>query len=61
MNVAVKLDNQPFGFQMRLHEAADALGAHWAGEDVMLQGVSTDTRSLQAGQLFVALHKGVKR
>lgn len=56
MNVAVKLDNQPFGFQMRLHEAADALGAHWAGEDVMLQGVSTDTRSLQAGQLFVALH-----
>jgi len=56
MNVAIKLDNQPFGFQMRLHEAADALGAHWAGEDVMLQGISTDTRTLQAGQLFVALH-----
>ena len=56
MNVAVKLDNQPFGFQMRLHEAADALGAHWAGEDVMLQGVGTDTRTLQTGQLFVALH-----
>jgi UDP-N-acetylmuramoyl-tripeptide--D-alanyl-D-alanine ligase len=56
MNVALKLDNQPFGFQMRLHEAADALGAHWAGEDVMLQGVGTDTRTLQSGQLFVALH-----
>ncbi len=56
MNVAVKLDNQPFGFQMRLHEAADALGAHWAGEDVMLLGISTDTRTLQEGQLFVALH-----
>ncbi len=56
MNVAIKLDNQPFGFQMRLHEAAEALGARWAGEDVMLQGLSTDTRRLQAGQLFVALH-----
>lgn len=56
MNVAIKLDNQAFGFQMRLHEAAEALGARWAGEDVMLEGVSTDTRSLQAGQLFVALH-----
>ncbi len=56
MNVAVKLDNQAYGFQMRLHEAAELLGARWAGEDVMLQGVGTDTRNLQAGQLFVALH-----
>ena len=56
MKVAEKLDNPPVGFQMRLHEAAEALGARWAGEDVLLQGVSTDTRTLQAGQLFVALH-----
>jgi UDP-N-acetylmuramoyl-tripeptide--D-alanyl-D-alanine ligase len=56
MNVAVKLDNLPVGFSMRLHEAAEALGARWAGEDVLLQGVSTDTRTLQPGQLFVALH-----
>jgi len=55
MSVAVKLDNPPMGFLMRLHEAAEALGARWAGEDVMLQGVSTDTRTLQPGQLFVAL------
>ena len=55
MNVAIKLDNQSCGFQMRLQEAAEALGARWAGEDVMLEGVSTDTRTLQAGQLFVAL------
>ena len=55
MNVAVKLDNPPSGFLMRLHEAAEALGARWAGEDAMLQGVSTDTRTLQPGQLFVAL------
>jgi UDP-N-acetylmuramoyl-tripeptide--D-alanyl-D-alanine ligase len=56
MNVAQKLDNPAAGFLMRLHEAAEALGARWAGEDVLLQGVSTDTRALQAGQLFVALH-----
>ena len=55
MNVAVKLDNPPSGFLMRLHKAAEALGARWAGEDVILQGVSTDTRTLQTGQLFVAL------
>ena len=55
MNVAVKLDNPSKGFLMRLHEAAEALGARWAGKDVMLQGVSTDTRTLQPGQLFVAL------
>jgi len=55
MNVAIKLDNPSTGFRMRLHEAAEALGARWAGNDVMLQGVSTDTRTLQAGQLFVAL------
>ena len=55
MNVAVKLDNPSKGFLMCLHEAAEALGARWAGEDVMLQGVSTDTRTLQPGQLFVAL------
>ncbi len=56
MNVAVKLDNPPVGFLMRLQDAAEALGARWAGEDVLLHGVSTDTRTLQAGQLFVALH-----
>jgi UDP-N-acetylmuramoyl-tripeptide--D-alanyl-D-alanine ligase len=55
MNVAVKIDNPPSGFLMPMHEAAEALGARWAGEDVMLQGVSTDTRTLQPGQLFVAL------
>lgn len=56
MNVAIKLDKQPHGFHMRLQEAAEVLGARWAGEDVMLDGVSTDSRTLQAGQLFVALH-----
>ena len=55
MNVAVKLDNPPMGFVMHLHEAAEVLGARWAGKDVLLHGVSTDTRTLQAGQLFVAL------
>ena len=56
MNVAIKLDNQTPGFRMRLQQAAEALGARRAGEDVMLEGVSTDTRTLLTGQLFVALH-----
>jgi UDP-N-acetylmuramoyl-tripeptide--D-alanyl-D-alanine ligase len=56
MNVAQKLDTQTTGFAMYLREAAEAIGARSAGEDVLLQGVSTDTRNLQPGQLFVALH-----
>lgn len=56
MNVAMNLDNPPVGFLMRLQEAAEILGSRWAGEDVLLRGISTDTRTLQAGQLFVALH-----
>ena len=56
MSVAIKFDNSLMGFVMHLHEAAEALGARWAGKDVLLQGESTDTRTLQAGQLFVALH-----
>lgn len=55
MNVALKLDSQHLGFLMRLHEAAEAIGARYAGKDILLQGVSTDTRTLQAGQLFIAL------
>ena len=56
MNVARKLDKPTTGFAMRLRETAEAIGARSAGEDVWLQGVSTDTRTLQPGQLFVALH-----
>lgn len=40
---------------MRLAEAARALGATMRGEDRALCGVSTDTRSLRSGELFVAL------
>lgn len=56
MSVALKRDSQPAGFMMHLREAAEALGARSTGEDVLLRGVSTDTRRLQPGQLFVALH-----
>ena len=34
--------------------AALGLGAHAGGEDVAFSGVSTDTRALQPGTLFVA-------
>ena len=43
------------GPMMSLREAAAAIGARLIGEDVRLDSVSTDSRSLQRGALFVAL------
>lgn len=40
---------------MQLSDCARILGAEWFGEDVVFNAVSTDTRSLQPGALFVAL------
>jgi UDP-N-acetylmuramoyl-tripeptide--D-alanyl-D-alanine ligase len=40
---------------MSLREAASILGARVSGGDVLFESVSTDSRELRAGQLFVAL------
>ena len=40
---------------MRLHEAAQAIGARAVGEDVAFTAVSSDSRKLPADALFVAL------
>ena len=40
---------------MRLSEAASVLGARVTGGELTFTGVSTDTRTLKAGDLFVAL------
>jgi UDP-N-acetylmuramoyl-tripeptide--D-alanyl-D-alanine ligase len=40
---------------MQLSEVASVLGAQHQGADVHFKGVSTDTRSVQQGELFVAL------
>jgi UDP-N-acetylmuramoyl-tripeptide--D-alanyl-D-alanine ligase len=40
---------------MRLQEAAKVLSARWQGSDVMFVGVSTDSRTVHPGELFVAL------
>lgn len=40
---------------MTLHEAAQAIGARCLGSDASFSGVSTDSRAVGAGQLFVAL------
>lgn len=40
---------------MGLAEASEAIEGRVAGEDVVFTGASTDTRSLQAGELFIAL------
>lgn len=42
-------------FTMRLSRVAEILGAGYHGEDVLVEGISTDTRTLQGGELFVAL------
>jgi len=43
------------GPMMGLREAATAIGARLIGEDVRFDSVSTDSRTLQPGALFVAL------
>jgi UDP-N-acetylmuramoyl-tripeptide--D-alanyl-D-alanine ligase len=40
---------------MRLSQAARALGAQYAGDDVEFNAVNTDSRAIQRGDLFVAL------
>ena len=40
---------------LHLSELATMVNGHLAGDDCFVDGVSTDTRSLQQGQLFVAL------
>ncbi len=52
--------NTSGGFCMRLHEVADALreagmSVLMKGDNVLLDGVSTDSRSVQTGELFIAL------
>ena len=41
---------------MSLQEAARALAANAQGADAGFSGVSTDSRTIAAGELFVALH-----
>ncbi len=40
---------------MTVQEAAHALSAKWKGENVLFTGVSTDSRTIKHGELFVAL------
>jgi UDP-N-acetylmuramoyl-tripeptide--D-alanyl-D-alanine ligase len=40
---------------MRLQEAAEVLSARRQGDDVMFAGVSTDSRTVHPGELFIAL------
>lgn len=42
-------------FSMQLSEASRALSAGYVGDDVVLDGVSIDTRTLSGGELFIAL------
>ena len=42
--------------QMHLSEAARHIGAEYSGDDVSFAAVSSDSRSIARGELFVALH-----
>lgn len=42
-------------FTMKLTQIADILSAQLVGQDITVTGISTDTRTLQGGELFVAL------
>ena len=39
---------------MMVKEAAQVLHTGWSGEDVLFNGVSTDSRTLKRGDLFAA-------
>jgi len=41
--------------RMPLSQAAEYLGAHYNGSEIEFHGVSTDTRQVRTGELFVAL------
>lgn len=43
------------GFSMTLSSTASALGIEYRGKDCLLAGVSTDSRTIKAGELFIAL------
>lgn len=40
---------------LRLSDAAAMLGVPWAGTDAAVRRVSTDSRAIQPGDLFIAL------
>ncbi|MGD8484278.1 MAG: UDP-N-acetylmuramoyl-tripeptide--D-alanyl-D-alanine ligase [Thioalkalispiraceae bacterium] len=42
-------------FTMNLSQVAETLKAQYSGSDVHVEGISTDSRSLQGGELFIAL------
>ena len=50
-----KTMHQKNAFGMMLSQVASILGVPYSGNDVLVNGISTDTRSLQGGELFVAL------
>lgn len=43
-------------FTMSLHDITEILGAEHLGDDAVVKGISTDTRTLKPGELFIALN-----
>ena len=40
---------------MTVKEVASALGSKWQGKDILFTGVSTDSRKIERGDLFIGL------
>ena len=55
MNAAIDMNKQLTGFAMQAKDIAAMIGAKHYGNNASISGVSTDTRTIKHGQLFVAL------
>jgi len=55
MNTQHKHNASQRGFHMQVAAVAELLDATYYGDDVVIHGVSTDSRKIQPGQMFVAL------
>jgi len=55
MQCAGKHSRSPFVIHMRLTEVAAEIRAEMIGDDVAFHGCTTDSRSVEPGQLFIAL------
>ena len=51
----IQAERLPNSFSMSLDDIAKVLSAKRIGENVIVKGISTDTRTIHGGELFVAL------
>lgn len=55
MNTMPELRTQKYGFHMGASAVAELLGVAYYGDEVSVNGISTDSRQIVPGQMFIAL------